>query len=239
VLTPWALARTGNAVGGLACSVIDLLRYARFQMGDGRTEAGERLISAETLRKMHTPTVPAANGESMGLTWFIREVNGVRLIRHGGATNGQMATLSVAPEQRFALVALTNSDRGSELYQPLTRWALEQFLGIQERDPEPLTAPEEQLAEYVGVYQAAADDLKVSLRQGELVLEEIPKGGFPAQDSPPSPPPPPVRMALCGPDRVIVLDEPGRGNQGEFQRDAEGRLVWFRFGGRVHKKIEG
>jgi CubicO group peptidase (beta-lactamase class C family) len=239
VLTPWALARSGNAVGGLACSVIDLLRYARFQMGDGRTETGERLLSAESLRKMHTPTVAAANGEAMGLAWFIREANGVRLIRHGGATTGQMATFTAAPERQFAFAALTNSERGSELYQPLSRWALEQFLGIQERDPEPLAAPEEQLAEFVGVYQAAADDLKVSLRQGELVLEEIPKGGFPAQDSPPSPPPPPVRMALCGPDRVIVLDEPGRGNQGEFLRDAEGRLVWFRFGGRVHKKMEG
>jgi hypothetical protein len=175
----------------------------------------------------------------MGLAWFIREPSGVRLIRHGGATKGQMATLTVAPEREFAFVALTNSDRGSELYQPLTGWALEEFLGLQEKAPEPLAVPELQLVEFVGVYQAAADDLRISLRQGELVLEEFPKGGFPAQDSPPMPPPPPVRMALCGPDQVIVLDEPGRGNQGEFLRDAHGRLEWFRIGGRVHKKIEG
>jgi CubicO group peptidase (beta-lactamase class C family) len=237
VLVPWALARTSNPLGGLACSVIDLLRYARFQMGDGKTESGQRLISSETLRAMHTPGVPAANGEAMGITWFIRQANGVRLIRHGGATNGQMATFTVAPGQRFAFIALTNSDRGSELYQPLIRWALEQFLAIVERDPEPLAAAEAQLAEYAGRYDAAAEELQVSLRQGELVLDVFPKGGFPAQDSPPSPPPPPVRMALCGPDRVIVLDEPGKGSQGEFLRDANGRIEWFRIGGRVHKNL--
>jgi len=46
-----------------------------------------------------------------------------------------------------------------------------------------------------------------------------------------------VRLALCGPDRVIILDEPGRGNQGEFLRGADGQLVWFRIGGRIHKKL--
>jgi hypothetical protein len=45
-------------------------------------------------------------------------------------------------------------------------------------------------------------------------------------------------MALCGPDRVIVLDEPGRGNQGEFLRGEKGQLTWFRFGGRVHRRME-
>jgi len=172
----------------------------------------------------------------MGVAWFIRQVNGVRLIRHGGATNGQMATITVALQPHFAFIALTNSGRGSELYQPLTRRALTQFLGIQERDPEPLPASEAQLAEYVGIYQAAADEMQISLKEDTLILQDIPKGGFPDQDSPPAPPPPPVRMALCGPDRVIVLDEPGRGNQGEFLRDNQGNLYWFRFGGRVHRR---
>ena len=66
------------------------------------------------------------------------------LICHGGATNGQMATMTVAPQRRFAFVTLTNSNRVNQL---LTRWALEHFLGIQERDPEPLAATEAQLAE--------------------------------------------------------------------------------------------
>jgi CubicO group peptidase (beta-lactamase class C family) len=238
VLTPWAMARTCNPVGGLASSVNDLLRYARFQLGDGLAETGERLLSPELLRQMHTPAVPAANGEATGVAWFTRQVNGVRLVRHGGATNGQMATITLALQPHFAFIALTNSDRGSELYQPLTHQVLAQFLGLEERDPEPLAATQAQLAEYVGVYQAAADELRISLEEGALVLRDIPKGGVPDLDSPPASPPPPVRLALCGPDRVIVLDEPGRGNQGEFLREEQGKLVWFRFGGRVHRRME-
>ncbi|MGE5224966.1 MAG: serine hydrolase domain-containing protein, partial [Omnitrophica WOR_2 bacterium] len=35
VARPWGLARAGNAVGGLVSTVNDLLRYARFHMGEG------------------------------------------------------------------------------------------------------------------------------------------------------------------------------------------------------------
>jgi hypothetical protein len=141
-------------------------------------------------------------------------------------------------QPHFAFIVLTNSDRGSELYQPLTRRVLAQFLGLEEGDPKPLAASEAQLAKYVGVYQAAANEMRISLEEGALVLRDIPKGGFPDIDSPPSPAAPPVRLALCGPDRVIVLDEPGLGNQGEFLRDQQENLCWFRFGGRAHRRTE-
>jgi CubicO group peptidase (beta-lactamase class C family) len=98
ILTPWALARTSNPLGGLASTINDLLRYARVQMSAGLAETGERLLSPELFSQMHTPTVTAANGEFMGIAWFIRQADGVQLIRHGGATNGQMAILTIAPQ---------------------------------------------------------------------------------------------------------------------------------------------
>lgn len=236
---PWALARTGNPVGGLTAPIVDLLRYARFQMGDGRfPEDGPRLLSPERLAEMHTPRTPAANGEQLGVSWFISQPGGVRIVRHGGATNGQMATFRVAPQAGFALVVLTNSDRGDELYQPLARWAFEQYLGLVEPEPQPEEAAQARLAEYAGRYTAAAQDILLEPLDGSFQMHLLPKGGFPAKDSPPPAAPPPTSLALCGPDQAIVTGELGRGNQGEFLRGADGRIAWFRFGGRVHRRIE-
>lgn len=232
VQRPWALARTGNPVGGLACSLRDLLRYARYQMGNGAP-----LLSSETLAEMHRPNVPAANGEKVGVAWFIRDVGGVKVIRHGGGTNGQQAIFQVAPEKKFAFVALTNSDRGSEMYNPLVRQALDIFLGVETPEPVPQEWTLEQLDEIAGWYQGAANDMELRRENGDLMLYETPKGGFPTVDSPPSPAPPPMRVACCGPDRLLILDEPRKQNEAEILRDASGQVEWLRIGGRVHHRV--
>ena len=38
-------------------------------------------------------------------------------------------------------------------------------------------------------------------------------------------------------DKIVGLDEPGKGTLGDFLRDKDGKLVFFRIGGRVHPKI--
>jgi hypothetical protein len=43
-----------------------------------------------------------------------------------------------------------------------------------------------------------------------------------------------VRLGFCGEDQIIGLDEPMRGNRGEFLRDPHGRLQWLRIGGRLY-----
>jgi hypothetical protein len=77
---------------------------------------------------------------------------------------------------------------------------------------------------------------QIKLRNNELILETASKGGFPTPDSPPSPPPPPVRVALYADDKIVALDEPMKDDLGEFLRDATGRIVWLRFGGRIHAR---
>ena len=234
IALPWPIARTGHAVGGLVCGVDDLLRYARFHLGDGRALSGERLLSAATLAQMHRPQVPAANGEHMALTWFVRDVAGLRCLRHGGATNGQAATLWLAPERHFALAVLTNSDRGDELHQAAAAWALEQFLGVKAPPLPTLALPPERLAEYAGRYRAQMADLVIEAQPEGLRLQVVTKGGFPRADSPPSPMPPPVRLAFCGEDQIIGLEAPMQGDRGEFLRGPEGRVQWLRLAGRLY-----
>src|SRR5262249_28341678 len=49
VRRPWALARVGHPSGALTSSTRDMLRYARFQMGDGSVGDGERLLSPASM----------------------------------------------------------------------------------------------------------------------------------------------------------------------------------------------
>ena len=237
VLRPWWLARVANSLGGLAAPVSDMLRYARFHLGGERAEGqtGVQLLKPESLSAMQTPTVPAANGEFMGVSWFLRDVDQLRIVRHGGATNGQTATLQLVPARRFAIVVLTNSQRGSELIRPVVKKAFESYLGIVEHEPEPIPTSEAQLSQYTGLYEGAAEDLQLELSSGALTMTVIPKGGFPTPESPPQPTPPPTKLALCGPDQALALDEPFSGDQAEFLRAADGKLTWLRFGGRVHR----
>jgi len=236
VLRPWGLARASNPLGGLLSSVKDLLRYARFHLGDGTTGEGQRLLSAESLNAMQTPAAPAANGEWMGVSWFLHDLDGAKIVRHGGATNGQMATFLLIPQRKFALVILTNSDRGGELYNPLVKRALADLHGLVEPEPQIIPVSTAELSSFTGEYSSAAQNLRLSLAAGELVLQVEPKGGFPTPDAPPPPAPPPTRLAFCGQDALLCLDEPFKDNRGEFLRDEQGKVAWLRFGGRVHRR---
>jgi hypothetical protein len=235
VARPWWLARTAGPVGSIVSTVRDQLTYARFHMGDGCAASGERLLSPASIALMQVPYAPAANGEFSGVAWFIRDAGGTRIVRHGGATNGQISAFLMAPDHHFAIAILTNSDRGGELNLQVTRQALRSYLGIDENDPEPIPAGVEQLREYEGYYVSPLTHLVLSVSDGRLVVEERPQGGFPTPDAPPGPAAPLMGAALSAKDWLVVLDEPGKGLRGEFMR-ADGEIRWLRFGGRMYRK---
>jgi hypothetical protein len=80
-------------------------------------------------------------------------------------------------------------------------------------------------------------EIELTVRDGELVAQMIPKGGFPKRDTPPGPPPPPTRVGVCADDRVVALDPPYKGARGEFLRDGAGAITWLRFGGRIARRL--
>ncbi len=233
VATPWNLARGINPAGGLASSARDQLRYARFHMGDGTAADGTRVLARASIRLMQTPSVHASDDERMGLAWFIRDSGGVRTVRHGGGTYGQISSFMFAPARDFALTVLTNANSGSELTEEVTKWALEHYLSLVEPTPTPLERTEAQLAAYAGRYSAALTVADLVVRDGSLVLE-LSYSDYPADEPPPVPPP--ARVALYAEDKIIVLDGPLEGSRGEVLRGAGGHIAWLRLGGRVHRR---
>jgi CubicO group peptidase (beta-lactamase class C family) len=237
VLQPWEITRASAPVGRLISTAHDQLKYARFHLGDGTTTDGTRLLSRELLAEMHRPFVAAADGEQGAITWFVRGEGKQRVLRHGGATVGQLSAFQFVPEQQFAITVLTNADRGSELNLKIVPAALKLFCGIASSLPEQLDLPATELTAFAGEYRAALRHLRLRVVDEQLMLEVLPQGGFPTPDTPPPPAPPPMRARICVGDRLLVLDAPFANARGEFLRDGQGNIEWLRIGGRIHRRM--
>jgi hypothetical protein len=173
----------------------------------------------------------------MGLTWMLEDVGGVRTVRHSGGTVGQQTTFVMVPSRTFALIVLTNADRGAELHGEATKWILSRYLGLEDREPAILDIPADQRAPYAGRYTAAAQDLELTVSGSGFLVQRIPKGGFPNKEQSAPPPPPPIRAALVSENLLIALDEPMKGTRGEFLRDPDGAITWLRLGSRAHRRV--
>lgn len=234
VARPWAIGRAGNGVGGVVSTVRDLLKYARFHMSSGR----KNLISGKSLRAMRIPQVDAGPRGMMGITWFIRDAGRFKVYAHGGATNGQQAYFFYIPDQDFACAILTNSDDGGIITSELFGLALETYFNVILQSPQPIEVPAQELREYIGRYRIGTECFDIKVKDKYLMYHHIPLGGFPTPDTPPGPAMPPMRFQFYEKDKVIGLDEPYKGALGDILRDKEGRVEYFRVGGRAHRKIK-
>lgn len=233
---PWTIGRSTHPFAGMISCARDLLRWARFNLGDGTAPDGTRLLRPETLAYAQSPLAPAGSlADAIGITWQIGDVGGVRVVGHGGSWCNQMSTFRMVPGRDFAVVALTNAHRGAELHGEIVAAALRHYLGVVAPEPRYLTPTAGELRAYAGRYNAIVDDVALSVRDDHLILETVRRANA-LGTRPEAPLPPAVRLAFRADDRVVALDPPAKGNRGEFLRDADGRIAWFRWGGRIHAR---
>lgn len=237
----WKDSRANNAGGAAAASAADLLRWAAFHLGDGSAADGTRVMPAETLHLMREETValPGSSvGDAFGLCWFLRDIEGVATIGHGGSANGQFAELLVVPEHDFAVVALSNAgpDSGLAFNQAAVRWALEHYLGIVEKDPEPLPFDAERAAEVVGDYANEMMTITMATDGAGLSIACAIKPELRAAADTELPPDLPAAAFGLLPgdgDGFIVTAGGLQGHCGSFTRDAEGAITGADLGGRL------
>ncbi|MGW2560610.1 serine hydrolase domain-containing protein [Streptomyces sp. NPDC001514] len=163
--------------GQLWSTASDLCRFAGFL-----AEGDDRVLSAESVREMRTPSVPpeAEDWESgYGLGLQVVRRNGRTLIGHGGSLPGFVAGLWVSVEEGVAGVALANATSGlpaGTVAADLVRIVVE----AEPRMPEPwrpMPEVDESLLELAGPWYwgTSAFGLKVVADRG---LELYPlKGG--------------------------------------------------------------
>ncbi|MCI3928576.1 serine hydrolase domain-containing protein [Streptomyces sp. AN091965] len=241
---PWGAFREGargdNPGGGLASTASDLLRWARFQLGDG-----EGVLPAEALHRMRERTVDLRSsslGDGFGICWFLHDLDGVRGIGHGGSGNGQFAELLIVPERNFAVVALSNvGPDGYTCNQSVVKWALEHYLGVVEREPEPLPYEDAPARQAAGRYDIDAMNVDVAADGTRLTLAvEIKPEIREASDEemPPGYPPAAIAFLPGGRDEYLVLEGGLKGERGYFSRDADGTVTGIDLGGRLFTRVE-
>ncbi len=233
----------GNSPGaGIASSVSDQLRWARFHLGDGRAESGVRVLPAEVLHRMKEPTVALQGstlGDALGIGWFLRDVDGVRTVGHGGSANGQFAELLSVPERGFAVVSLSNAGPdGIPFNQAVVRWALQTYLGVTDRDPEPLPYDEARAREVIGSYEIDAMTLTIGTDGAGLTLDVRIKPEIRAAADTELPPDhAPADLGLLPSDEYIISSGGLKGQRGFFTRDESGAVMGVDLAGRLFNRV--
>ena len=223
---------TGDPVGGVRSTVNDLLRYARFHLGDGTTSDGTRLLAAADLAAMREPRVSMGPVGHVGLSWFIDDRDGTRLAAHGGATVAHMSQLVLLPDRGAAIVILTNGANGVRLCAELQEWLLASWLGVAPRARPPRLERQPDLAPYAGRYCAPLSDVELAVEDGALVMRLTWKGSVAER-----PTPPPLPLEFTDSDTVISGAPSAAPPMGDFLRASDGAVAYFRWGSRARRKV--
>jgi CubicO group peptidase (beta-lactamase class C family) len=235
----WELPGGSNPAGGVAPSIRDLLKLARFHLGDGTTSAGERLLSAETVAQMQAPQFekgPAsAAGEAMGFGWHLSLLDGERLVTHSGGTLGFISVLSLVPARGFAVAVLTNSVSAAPLLNEVSDAALQRCAGLTRTTPQPRPGAAAELTECAGGYLVPRfNGWSFAVDGDALVRRPLDAEGTLREGTEATP----VRMQPFAADRFVDVDGPyaGRGVT-DFLRDDGGRIGWVRAGARAFPRV--
>lgn len=107
--------------GGIISTAEDLGRWLTFQLGDGTT-GGNRILTAGTLHRLHTPVIDVTGDErsfvdlsefgdgSYCLGWNFQSYRGHKMLHHSGGNDGLTSTILLFPDDRVGVSVLTNSD---------------------------------------------------------------------------------------------------------------------------------
>ena len=133
-----------GAAGSINSNVLDMAKWVRLQLGNGRFE-GKQLLSAASAAEAQTPQTiirregfwgllhPESHFVTYGLGWFLADYKGRKLVHHGGNIDGMSALVAMLPEEKTGVVILTNLD-GNALTYALMYRLFDGFLGAPPRD---------------------------------------------------------------------------------------------------------
>ncbi len=144
VTIPWRNIDDVAPAGSINAGVKDMTKWIAMQLNDGMGNGGQ-IISAKSLREMHTAQIVVPQGGefdlffprllslSYGMGWFIEDYQGHLIWMHPGDIDGFASLVVLLPEVKTGFVILTNLDH-TALRAGLGWHLIDQFLHLPQQD---------------------------------------------------------------------------------------------------------
>jgi CubicO group peptidase (beta-lactamase class C family) len=179
------------------------LRFAVHHLG------GPGPLTPASIAEMQRPQIALAGG-SYGLGWLLAETRALPTVEHAGSVLGFQSLLLLAPQDRVAVAALTNSSRGSAAIRDV----LEHLgLGPAPVADRPLSVAE--LAALTGRYQGQNFEVEITTEDGGLSVAATEVDPF-SQETQIYPT---VRARPVGEREFEIPDGEWRGERFDFPRE--------------------
>jgi len=236
LIRSFAYPRARRPSGGIISTVVDLLRFSRWHLGQGDTTLSLSVALRDAMREPVVMLRDVDDGdtsaEAWGIGWNLSPAkDGTLTIGHGGSIGGYQSKLTLVPDRGFALAILTNSARGGMACAEIEEAFLAEVLGLDISAPDPIALSGDALATFAGSYRQPEGEYTFAVSDGELEMAfGGPYGPVPGEV------PPPVRMVPVGPREFIVPDGPFVGTRADFLEEA-GDITKVRIGVRVAHRV--
>jgi CubicO group peptidase (beta-lactamase class C family) len=131
--------------GAMYSNVLDMARWIRFLLDDGRV-GDSALVKPETLAELFRPQtiIPTASFyptarrtqphfTAYGMGWFLQDYRGALAAFHTGSIDGTVAIVGLLPAEKLGVVVFANRDH-AELRHALMLRVFDLYLGAPRRD---------------------------------------------------------------------------------------------------------
>ncbi|HKQ52407.1 MAG TPA: serine hydrolase domain-containing protein, partial [Pyrinomonadaceae bacterium] len=161
--------------GSIFSSANDLSRWVMALLSEGRLD-GAQVLSPTLFKRMSGEHVamPGAPEVHYGYGLLNFEDRGVQMVMHGGFSRGYGSMIQLAPEQRFAVIVVTN--KSGITLSKTTEKARELVLPLKpaeaEKPKERLTLSAADVANFTGKYVNGPQTWEIVAKEGKLFLKD-------------------------------------------------------------------
>lgn len=116
----------------LYSNIEDMSRWAIANLNRGEL-GGKRILKASTYDLMWKPSaaIGSKGTTKVGISWFVHDIQGHRIVMHSGGDTGFNSFLILAPDDGVAVVAMSNYEADSECFVcDLSGTAMKLLLGL-------------------------------------------------------------------------------------------------------------
>lgn len=164
--------------GNLYSTVNDLSKFMSAIFNQGVGPSG-KILEPETLDAMLSPQFEDQQGQSLyGIGFRVTELDGKKMVGHGGAVYGFSTQFHALPDQKLGVVVVTSKDGANDTMRRIAYHALRMMVAQREGNELPdwnstQPVPAERAARLTGLFQTEdrTQSLRLRVRNEELTAQ--------------------------------------------------------------------